>query len=102
MAFHAEHASSPADVHMVRDAASGLEAVIVRHSTTLGPAAGGCRFWSYPDREAMVTDACRLAEGMSYKNALADLPLGGGKAVIRLPEGAFDRRALFQAFGRAV
>ena len=102
MAFHADHASSPANVHLVRDAASGLDAVIVLHSTTLGPAAGGCRLWRYPEHDAMVADACRLAEGMSYKNALADLPLGGGKAVIRRPEGDFDRRALFRAFGRAV
>ena len=102
MAFRADQASSPASVHLVRDEASGLDAVIVLHSTTLGPAAGGCRFWAYADREAMATDACRLAEGMSYKNALADLPLGGGKAVIARPEGDYDRRALFRAFGRAV
>jgi len=102
MAFHANQAFSPANVHLVRDEASELDAVIVLHSTALGPAAGGCRFWAYSDREAMITDACRLAEGMSYKNALADLPLGGGKAVIRRPEGEFDRHALFRAFGRAV
>lgn len=102
MAFQADQPHSPADVHLVRDEASGLDAAIVLHSTALGPAAGGCRLWSYADREAMIADACRLAEGMSYKNALADLPLGGGKAVIRRPEGAFDRQALFRAFGRAV
>ncbi|RYD59783.1 MAG: Glu/Leu/Phe/Val dehydrogenase [Sphingomonadales bacterium] len=102
MAFQTDHASSPASVHLLQDEATGLDGVIVLHSTTLGPAAGGCRFWAYPDREAMITDACRLAEGMSYKVALADLPLGGGKAVIRRPEGAFDRDALFRAFGRAV
>ena len=102
MAFQSDHASSPANVHLVQDAASSLDAAIVLHSTTLGPAAGGCRFWAYPDRAAMIADACRLAEGMSYKNALAGLPLGGGKAVIRRPEGAFDREALFRAFGRAV
>ncbi|UZK65369.1 Glu/Leu/Phe/Val family dehydrogenase [Sphingomonas sp. M1-B02] len=102
MAFQMDRASFPADVRLVRDQASGLEAAIVLHSTTLGPAAGGCRMWTYGDHEAMVTDACRLAEGMSYKNALAELPLGGGKAVIRRPEGKFDRTALFRAFGRAV
>jgi leucine dehydrogenase len=58
--------------------------------------------WSYADHQSMVGDACRLAEGMSYKNALADLPLGGGKAAVRRPSGAFDRQALFKAFGRAV
>lgn len=89
-------------VCIVRDAASGLEGVVALHSSALGPAAGGCRFWHYADHRAMVDDALRLAEGMSYKNALAGLPLGGGKAVLRRPEGAFDRTALFRAFGRAV
>lgn len=102
MAFHNDHALAPANVHLLRDEASGLDGVIVLHSTALGPAAGGCRFWAYADREAMITDGCRLAEGMSYKNALAGLPLGGGKAVLRRPTGDFDRAALFRAFGRAV
>uniref|UniRef100_UPI0035CB1919 Leu/Phe/Val dehydrogenase n=1 Tax=uncultured Sphingomonas sp. TaxID=158754 RepID=UPI0035CB1919 len=93
---------SPAAVHMVRDAAAGLDGLIVLHSTVLGPAAGGCRFWHYGSAHDMAVDAFRLAEGMSYKNALADLPLGGGKAVLRRPMGNFDRRALFEAFGRAV
>ncbi len=92
----------PERVHVVEDERTGLECVIALHSTALGPAAGGCRLWHYDDRAAMAADACRLAEGMSYKNALAGLPLGGGKAVIRRPEGAFPRRALFEAFGRAV
>jgi leucine dehydrogenase len=96
------HALPPASVQLVSDEASGLDAVIVIHSAKLGPAAGGCRLWAYEHRSAMADDACRLAEGMSYKNALAGLPLGGGKAVIRKPQGDFDRRALFQAFGRAV
>jgi leucine dehydrogenase len=92
----------PQQVHIVRDAASGLDGVVVIHSTTLGPAAGGCRLWCYEDHAAMVDDACRLARGMSYKNALAGLPLGGGKAVLRLPRGIQRRRAMFEAFGRAV
>jgi leucine dehydrogenase len=95
-------AVSPETVHVVSDAASGLEGVIVLHSTRRGPAAGGCRLWRYANRAAMTDDALRLAEGMAYKNALADLPLGGGKAVLNLPDGAFDRRRLFAAFGRAV
>jgi leucine dehydrogenase len=102
MAFQSDQPCFPADVHLFRDEASGLEAAIVLHSTALGPAAGGCRLWGYADHEAMVADACRLAEGMSYKNALADLPLGGGKAALRMPAGPFDRAALFRAFGRAV
>ena len=92
----------PEHVHVFTDAASGLECIVALHSTALGPAAGGCRLWSYAGREDMVADACRLAQGMTYKTALADLPLGGGKAVIRRPGGAFDRTALFTAFGRAV
>lgn len=92
----------PEAVHVMRDPESGLEGVIVLHSTRLGPAAGGCRFWHYADAALATTDALRLAEGMAYKNALADLPLGGGKAVIRVPSGPFDRVALFQAFGREV
>ncbi|MBB4857970.1 leucine dehydrogenase [Novosphingobium chloroacetimidivorans] len=86
----------------LKDAASGLDGVIVIHSDALGPAAGGCRFWRYADEDAMIADALRLARGMSYKNAMADLPLGGGKAVLQMPGGPFDRDALFRAFGRAV
>ncbi|MDZ7827104.1 MAG: Glu/Leu/Phe/Val dehydrogenase dimerization domain-containing protein [Gammaproteobacteria bacterium] len=66
------------------------------------PAFGGCRFRPYSDTEAAVADARRLAEGMSLKNALAGIPFGGGKAVIIQPRGAFERGALFEAFGRAV
>ncbi|BBF71713.1 MULTISPECIES: Leu/Phe/Val dehydrogenase [Sphingomonas] len=84
------------------DPENGLDGVIAIHSTAIGPGAGGCRFWHYPDLESAFDDACRLAEGMSYKNALAGLPFGGAKAVLRRPEGAFDRTALFRAFGRAV
>lgn len=92
----------PEAVRMLSDPESGLEGVIVLHSTRRGPAAGGCRLWRYPDQAAMTRDALRLAEGMAYKNALADLPLGGGKAVINEPQGRYDRGALFEAFGRAV
>ncbi len=100
-----DHAPSPSQtMRTVRllDAASGLDGVIAIHSTALGPGAGGCRFWRYPDIEAATQDACRLAKGMSYKNAMAELPLGGAKAVLRYPEGDFDRAALFRAFGKAV
>ena len=92
----------PAEIVRLDDPKSGLSGVIVLHSMRLGPAAGGCRFWRYASDAEAQTDAIRLAEGMSYKNALAGLPLGGGKAVIRAPEGDFDRAALFGAFGRAV
>ncbi len=95
-------ANPPEHIELIQDAASGLKGVIVVHSTALGQAAGGCRLWRYGDDAALVGDALRLAEGMSYKNALAGLPLGGGKAVLQLPSGDFDRRKLFEAFGRAV
>ena len=90
-------ATPPESVHVVRDAASGLDGVIVLHSTRRGPAAGGCRLWRYADSAGMARDAARLAEGMAYKNALAGLPLGGGKAVLNLPAEPFDRRRLFNA-----
>lgn len=91
-----------AEVVRLEDKAAGLDGVIVIHSTRLGPGAGGCRFWHYPDIAAASADAFRLAEGMSYKNAMAGLPFGGAKAVLRRPAGDFDRDALFRAFGRAV
>lgn len=92
----------PEEMIPLDDPESGLRGVIVLHSTALGPAAGGCRVWRYENDREAARDALRLAEGMSYKNALAGLPFGGGKAVICQPAGAFDRQALFRAFGRAV
>lgn len=95
-------AMPPEDVVPFNDPVTGICGVIVLHSTSLGPAAGGCRFTKYATDEGAMTDALRLAEGMTMKNALADLPLGGGKAVLRLPPNPFDRPALFKAVGRAV
>lgn len=89
-------------VHLFRDAASGLTAVIAVHSTHLGPAAGGARFWAYADRQEAVTDALRLSRGMSYKNAMAGLPMGGGKAVIIADRPDAKTPALLAAFGRAI
>jgi len=86
-------------VHVFFDAATGLQALIAVHSTTLGPAFGGCRLRAYPDEQAALTDALRLARGMSYKNALAGIPFGGGKAVILAPDTLVDRQALFTCFG---
>lgn len=83
------------------DAASGLRAVIAIHSTALGPAAGGCRIHAYPDEDAALSDVLRLSRGMSLKNALAGLPLGGGKAVI-LADPADKTPAMMRAFGRGV
>lgn len=87
---------------VLRDEDAGLDGVIALHSEVLGPGAGGCRFWHYPSAKEMTMDAGRLARGMTYKNALAELPLGGGKAVLRVPDGQFDRAKLFRAFGREV
>ena len=90
------------EVHFITDQASGLRAIIAMHSTHLGPAAGGCRFWHYPEDREALTDALRLSRGMSYKNAMAGLPLGGGKAVILAGEDKAKTPAMLAAFGRAV
>ena len=90
-------------VHLFTDPASGLRAIIAVHSTALGPAAGGARFWHYADSDAAITDALRLSRGMSYKNAMAGLALGGGKGVILADTpGATITAEQLQAFGRAV
>lgn len=90
-------------VHLFSDGESGLSAIIAIHSTALGPAAGGVRFWHYADHRAAITDALRLSRGMSYKNAMANLPLGGGKGVILANEpGATVTTAQLEAFGRSV
>jgi leucine dehydrogenase len=95
-------AKVPEQIVRLSDKASGLSGFIVVHSTRLGPSAGGCRFWRYATGDEAFADALRLAEGMTYKNALAGLPFGGGKAVIRAPSGPYDRAALFRAYGRAL
>lgn len=90
-------------LHVCADKKTGLRALIGVHSTRLGPALGGTRALStYASESEAVTDVLRLARGMTYKAALAGLPHGGGKAVIILPKGDFDREKLFEAFGRAV
>ena len=90
-------------VHLFTDPASGLRAVIAIHSTALGSAAGGARFWHYADSDGAITDALRLSRGMSFKNAMAGLPLGGGKGVVLADApGATISDAQLQAFGRAV
>jgi leucine dehydrogenase len=90
------------DIHFFRDEQSGLKAIIAIHSTHLGPAGGGCRFWHYAKDEEALVDALRLSRGMSYKNAMAGLPLGGGKAVILADEGRHKAPDLLHAFGKAV
>jgi leucine dehydrogenase len=89
-------------VHFVDQPEHGLRAIIAIHSTHLGPAAGGARFWHYRDPSEALTDALRLSRGMSYKNAMAGLPLGGGKSVILAPPERHKSPELLAAFGRAV
>jgi leucine dehydrogenase len=85
-----------------RDAATGLKAIIAIHSTALGPAAGGCRLWQYPSDAAALHDVLRLSQGMSYKNAMAGLTFGGGKAVILKSAGFAGAEALYEKFGEFV
>lgn len=89
-------------VHHFQDTASGLRAIIAIHSTALGPAAGGCRMWHYDSEAEAMTDVLRLSRGMTYKNAMAGLPLGGGKAVVLAGGRRAPDAELFRAFGRCV
>ncbi|HEY1878694.1 MAG TPA: Glu/Leu/Phe/Val dehydrogenase dimerization domain-containing protein, partial [Caulobacteraceae bacterium] len=89
-------------VHFFNDATSGLKAIIAIHSTARGPAAGGCRMFAYPDDQAAIDDALRLSRAMSHKNAVADLDLGGGKAVIIGDPRTVKSGPLFEAFGASV
>ena len=84
------------------DAASGLRAIIAVHSTALGPALGGTRYYPYESEDAALADALRLSRGMTYKNALAGLDLGGGKAVIIGDPTREKSEALLRAYGRFV
>jgi leucine dehydrogenase len=85
-----------------RDTDVGLFAIIAIHDTTLGPAAGGCRMWPYASVNDAVTDVLRLSQAMSYKNALADLPLGGGKSVIIGDSNKDKNEKLLTAFAQFV
>jgi leucine dehydrogenase len=84
------------------DKESGLKAIIAVHNTNLGPGVGGCRMWNYASDDEALTDVLRLSRGMTYKNALAGLTMGGGKAVIIADPKTTDREKLFLAFGRFV
>ena len=89
-------------VELVRDPKSGLTAIIAVHSSHLGPGAGGTRFWHYAEPERAMRDALRLSRGMSYKNAMAGLPMGGGKAVILADEKGTKTPEMLTAFADAV
>lgn len=84
------------------DKNSKLKAIIAIHSTTLGPALGGCRMWAYQNESAALNDVLRLSRGMTYKAAAAGLNLGGGKAVIIGDAKTMKNEALFRSFGRFV
>ena len=85
-----------------RDEPTGLCAIIAIHSTALGPAAGGTRLWTYANDDDAIYDVLRLSQGMSYKNAMADLKFGGGKAVIMKTPDFDGSDALFERFGEFV
>lgn len=89
-------------VVVCQDKDSGLKAIIAIHDTTLGPALGGTRMWTYESEEAAFEDALRLAKGMTYKNAAAGLNLGGGKTVIIGDPKKDKNEAMFRAFGRFI
>ncbi len=81
---------------------SGLKAIIAVHNTNLGPAMGGCRMWNYANEAQAVNDVLRLSRGMTYKNAVAGLPIGGGKSVIIGDPKTAKTPALFEALGEAL
>lgn len=85
-----------------QDKTSGLKAIIAIHDTTLGPALGGTRMWTYASEEEAIEDALRLAKGMTYKNAAAGLNLGGGKTVIIGDPLKDKNEEMFRAFGRFI
>ena len=89
-------------VYFKVDPETGMRAMVAVHNTQRGPALGGCRFVAYSNNHQAILDAMRLARGMSYKSALAGLPLGGGKSVILKPNTPYDRTAYFHRFGEFV
>lgn len=100
--FHRLEKEGFGELHLRVDPMTGLQAIIAIHSTKRGPALGGCRFIHYDSSPEAIVDAMRLAKGMSYKAAVSNLPLGGGKSVIMKPKHLTNRPALFRAFGRFV
>jgi len=99
-----EHISFDAHEQVVfcHDRHTGLRGIIAIHNTTLGPALGGCRMWPYASDDEALNDVLRLSRGMSYKSAMANLPLGGGKSVIIGDPRSDKTSQLMQAMGRCV
>ncbi len=89
-------------VHAFADEKTGLKAIVAVHSTARGPAVGGTRMWNYGSAAEALEDVLRLSKGMSYKNAVADLEMGGGKSVIIGDSKTQKTPELFRAFGRAI
>jgi len=89
-------------IHAFSDEKTGLQAIVAVHSTARGPAVGGTRMWNYGSSAEALEDVLRLSKGMSYKNAVADLEMGGGKSVILGDSRTQKTPELFRAFGRAV
>lgn len=90
-------------IHLFEDPARGARLLIAVHSTLLGPALGGCRALHYPGLDEALTDVARLAEGMTFKNALAGVDFGGGKSVLLLPQGTSSpTQPMLEALGDAV
>lgn len=102
MLFDSADFADHEQVVFVSDRQSGLKAIIAIHSTKLGPAAGGCRIMPYPDDVAALTDVLRLSQGMTLKNAMAGLPLGGGKSVIIADPASDKSPTLLHAMGHAI
>ncbi|NRA55682.1 MAG: Glu/Leu/Phe/Val dehydrogenase [Gammaproteobacteria bacterium] len=89
-------------VSFFTDEATGLKSIVAIHDTTLGPAVGGCRMWDYASDQEALIDVLRLARGMTYKNAIAGLKMGGGKSIIIGDAKTQKTPELFRAFGRAI
>lgn len=89
-------------VVLCHDKETGLKAIIAIHNTVLGPAMGGTRMWNYASEQEAMTDALRLSRGMTLKNAIAGLNIGGGKAVIIGDASKIKNEALMRRFGKFV
>src|SRR6059058_3153077 len=90
------------NLYFCQEKETGLKAIIALHDTTLGPATGGTRMWTYPSEQAALEDALRLARGMTYKYAAAGVNLGGGKCVVIGDPKTERSEALFRSLGRFI
>lgn len=102
MVFGTDSFRSHESVSFFNDEATGLRSIVAVHSSAFGPAAGGCRMWPYATEAEALRDVLRLSRGMSYKNAMAGLPFGGGKSVIIGDSRRDKNAALLRAFGRSI